>query len=300
MIKNLIRDLAHDSISLSQALTRTKLIQSKLKVEELKIWLTNELNGYSNKEEVPEYRNLKVNVVGHFIDDFGREWKNAPLMLEDLGRSLDIDFYDHTVSASIKTIEDAIMQTGKEEVIMIPFGQSFVNRLADLYRKNDSRTHLISAGSIVIPSQYRHILEQTKQRLLDTLLDLQDKFNNIDDDFIATNESKAQARNIINYHIYGGSNNSNIAVGENVAQNGNQQDIGANIQGSLDQLRRALVPNDEIEKIQTIVNSNESQQTKFSKAMKWIGELSKNMIAKGIEIKLPEIIEATEKMINRL
>ncbi|HLP34247.1 MAG TPA: hypothetical protein VK202_12275, partial [Bacteroidia bacterium] len=153
MIKSLIKDLAYDNITLSQGLTRAKLLQSKLKIDELKNWLSNELGGYTDDKNVPDYRTFHIKIVGDFIDNFGREWRNAPLMLDELGKSLDIDFYEHTETGGIKGIEDAVSQATGESTLMIPFGQSMVNNLAELYRNNDHRTHLISAGKIVLPSQ---------------------------------------------------------------------------------------------------------------------------------------------------
>lgn len=300
MIKNLIKDLAYDSITLSQGLTRAKLIQSKLKVDELKNWLSNELSGYSNDKDVPEYRVFHVRIVGHFVGAFGREWRNTPLMLDELGKSLDINFYEHTELGGIKGIEDAVGQATGESTLMIPFGQSMVNNLADLYRKNDPNTHLISAGKIVLPSQYRNVLDQTKQRLLDILLELQEKFPNMDDDFKPTSETKEQARNIVNYYVYGGSNNTNLGVGDKVVQSGNKQTIKADLKEFTEQLKNLSVPAEEIDLIKDVIESKEPKESKLSKAIKWVGQLSKKMVAKGIELKLPEIIDATEKMIDKV
>jgi len=300
MIKNLIKDLAYDSITLSQGLTRAKLLQSKLKINELKNWLSNELGGYSDDKDVPDYRIFHVKIVGHFIDNFGREWRNAPLMLDELGKSFDINFYEHTEKGGIKGIEDAVSQASGESTLMIPFGQSMVSNLADLYRKNDQRTHLISAGKIVLPSQYRNILDQTKQRLLDILLELQDKFPTMDDDFTPTQETQEKARNIVNYYVYGGSNNTNLGVGDSVVQTGNKQTIKVDLKEFSDQLKKLNVPTEDLDSIKEIIELKEPKENKLSKAMKWIGQLSKKMITKGIELKLPEIIEATEKMIDKV
>ena len=300
MIKSLIKDLAYDKITLSQGLTRTKLVQSKLKVEELGNWLTSELNGYRDKDGAPDYRKIQVKIIGDFVGAFGQQWRNTPLILDQLGKELDIDFYDHTVLASIKAIEDALAGASKDDSIMIPFGQIFVTKLADLYRRNDNTMHLMSAGAIILPSQYRVILEQTKQRLLDTLLELDEKFPSMNDDFVATKESKEQAKNIVNYHIYGGSNNTNLGVGDKVVIRDNVQEMTADLKEFSELLKRLNVPTEEVESIKQIVTSNEPKQSKFSKAMKWIGQLSTKMITKGIELKLPEIIEATEKMINQM
>src|SRR3982751_6287635 len=105
MIKSLIKELAHDQITLSQALTRSKLIQSKLKVDAFKSWLANEMSGYSNDKEVPSYRILDTKILGNFADDFGRQWTNVPLMLQELGASIGMNLYSYTETGSINSIE---------------------------------------------------------------------------------------------------------------------------------------------------------------------------------------------------
>jgi len=47
MIKDLIKDLAYDNIELSQALTRAKLIASKVKNDIFKQWLIKECRRYT-------------------------------------------------------------------------------------------------------------------------------------------------------------------------------------------------------------------------------------------------------------
>lgn len=300
MIEDLIKDLAYDTISLSQGLTRTKLLQSKLKIDELKNWLTNELNGYSNQKNVPDYRIVNVKIVGHFVGPFGKEWRNVPLMLDELGKSLDINFYEHAETGSIKAIEDAVSQVTGEDTLMIPLPQGLVNQLAELYKKNDPNAYLISAGKIVLPSEFRNIVDQTKQRLLDILIDLQEKFPTMDNKFIPTKENKEQAKNIVNYYVYGNSNNTNLGVGESVVQSENKQVIKSDLKEFHKLLEKLRVPSEEIETIKEIVKSKEPKPSKLSKAMKWIGQLSTKMVTKGIELKLPEIIEATEQAINNM
>ena len=49
MIKDLIKDIAYDKISVTQALTRAKLIAYKIRNDTFKNWISNELNGYEAK-----------------------------------------------------------------------------------------------------------------------------------------------------------------------------------------------------------------------------------------------------------
>jgi septation ring formation regulator EzrA len=206
---------------------------------------------------------------------------------------------EHEELSGIKGIEDAVREAG-ENTLMIPFGQNIVSRLSELYRKNDNNTHLISAGKIILPSQYRNILDKAKQRLLDILIELQDKFPNMEDDFAPTNAVKEQARNIVNYYVNGNSNNTNLGVGDKVVQKSNTLTITNDLTEFTKQLKELSVPFEDIDSIKEVIQSKDSKDSKLSKAMKWIGQLSKKMITKGIELKLPEIIDATEKMIDKV
>lgn len=49
----LIKDLATNKISLEEGLQRLLVISSELNNEELTSWIIGELNGYSNKVELP-------------------------------------------------------------------------------------------------------------------------------------------------------------------------------------------------------------------------------------------------------
>ena len=49
MIKKIINELATDSISLSKALTMSKIIASDIGSSSFKTWIKNELEGYNNK-----------------------------------------------------------------------------------------------------------------------------------------------------------------------------------------------------------------------------------------------------------
>ena len=55
MIKELIKDLTYDKISINQALTRAKLIAYEINNEDFKNWINKELNGYLTDNKLPEY-----------------------------------------------------------------------------------------------------------------------------------------------------------------------------------------------------------------------------------------------------
>lgn len=295
MIKDLITDLAYDKISLAQGLTRAKLIQAKLKSDYFKNWLTNELNGYSDKDVVPSYRIFNVQIIGDFADDFGRQWKNTPLMLQDLGKSMGIDFYEHRELGSIQSIESSVGQCKPGETLMLPLSQNMVRCLGDIYKNNDPHTHLMSAGRIIFPSQYQVILDQTKQGLLDVLLELDDKFPDLQNDYTPTEENKTSVSNIITNNIYGNNNPMNIASGKNVTQSGNSITINNSGEARLKELG---VQDEQIEELRTLLEQYaNNKETLKSKTLKWLGRVSASIGARGLYDNIPALTEFVQNLI---
>jgi hypothetical protein len=295
MIKELITELAYDKITLAQALTRAKLIQAKLKSDVFKSWLANELNGYPDPQKVPEYRIMNIKIVGDFVDDFGRQWKNAPLMLQELSKSIGIDLYEHRETGSIKSIEDAVIQSKPGSSLMLPLNQKLVQDLSGMYRKNDPHTHLLKAGRIIYPSQYSVILDQTKQKLLDILLELENEFPDLSNDYSMTEENKKTVKNIVTNNIYGGNNPMNIAAGEAVTQSGNT--INLNVQDEKE-LASLGVEQDQIEELKTIISESAgNKETLKAKTMKWLGSVSASVGARGLYDNIPAITEFVQNLI---
>jgi len=80
---SLLRDIqatAIDSNSdIATLLRMCKILAFRLGNNDFKNWVDKELNGYSDSSDLPKYRKLKVESVGHFLGPFGRELRNAPI-----------------------------------------------------------------------------------------------------------------------------------------------------------------------------------------------------------------------------
>jgi len=294
MIKDLITDLAYEKISLAQGLTRAKLIQSKLKSDIFKSWLINELNGYDNDQEIPEYRILNVKIVGDFVGYFDKQWRNVPLMLQELGKSLGINVYEYKESSSIKLIEDTVKQSKPGSSLRLPLDQNLVQSLSSMYRENDPHKLLISVDRIIYPSQYSMILDQTKQKFLDLLLDLEEKFPDLNDGFKMTEETRNKVQNIITNNIYGSNNPMNVAVGDKVTQTENSIKITSS---DAEKLSSLGVNDDQIQELKTIIKeSSHDKQALKSRAMKWLGTVSASVGARGLYDNIPSITEFVQNL----
>lgn len=182
MIKDLISDLAYDKINLSQALSRSKLLAYKVNSDNFKEWLRNELEGYEyNNKSLPEYRRINCQMfITHRLPN--GQTSSKPVMVAE---GANPEFYEEVnyfkVLEPISVIEQQIselkeigyIQLTAEEAYNISYGDRYHDWVMGGYRK-------IGKG------QFQNIIELTKQKLLDTLLELDNQFPNIINEFEET------------------------------------------------------------------------------------------------------------------
>ncbi|MCX6010844.1 MAG: hypothetical protein NT134_01025 [Chloroflexi bacterium] len=67
------------NVDISVVLRKCKVLAARLGNEEFKLWVERELNGYTSKEDVPDYRILQVESFGFFGGIAGSSMNNAPI-----------------------------------------------------------------------------------------------------------------------------------------------------------------------------------------------------------------------------
>lgn len=144
-------------------------------------------------------------------------------------------------------------------------------------------------------SEVEYIVEQTKQKLLDTLLELNDAFPDFENSF--SNKEKfdnnEKVQTIINHNIYGNHSNSNIGVGETVTQNLNSQN---NIQQLRKELENLGIDKEDIDELENSIK-NESKENLSKKVLIWVGKMASKAVEKGIELQVPLLIETIHQYI---
>lgn len=293
MIKELIEDLTFDKISLNQALTRAKIISYKVKNEKFKEWLQSEINGYANKE-LPEYRNIDCDVFAEIVEPFSGK-RTIPIDVSSLENEVDnqYSFYKMRMTQSIGTLEiglekDREKGNGYGYMYLPPELTRTISQMCE------DGENITSIKRRVQLSQIDFIIEQTKQKLLDTLLELNDAFPDFENSFSNSNKINEQkVQTIINHNIYGNNSNSNIGIGDNITQNINNEN---SLEELVKELQKIGVEKNEIEKIETIIKT-EPKESLSKKALGWVGNVASKAIEKGVELQVPILIETISKYI---
>ena len=220
MIKELIADLGYEKISVKQALIRAKIISFKLGDERLAKWIKSELNSYGDADEVPSYRVLSCSThIEYLLPMAGPKFQQ---IVAEKGTNTDELVSQITCVMSIPALEEQLKETS-EDFAKFEMSGTYANEFYDALSPlnpsmADGKKYLKGIFRRVGISDLRDIVEQTKLRLLDTLLELDKQFPDLENYFPGTQVAKDQANNIITTNIYGGNNPINIATGDNSSQ----------------------------------------------------------------------------------
>ena len=290
MIKQLIEDLTFEKITLSQALTRAKIIAYKIKNDDFKDWLIGEISGGYEGRELPSYRVITCEIEAKVSVPF-QGTRIVPMDVTELkdfaGK---YSFNEMRMTQSIGTIELGQSQSGGSSYGFDYFPMELTNQFKKMTTGGSS---IISIRRKVQLSELDYILEQTKQKLLDTLLELNEKFPDLENEFENTSANNQKVRSIITQHIYGNNSSSNIGIGKNITQHVIAENKVAELINGLEELG---VESHQTEELKTIIQQTDKNGV-GKKILGWLGRISTTAIEKGIDLKLPEILEKLQDYI---
>jgi hypothetical protein len=277
MIKDLITDLIHDRITLNQGLTRAKLIALKTKDSHFLNWINSELNGY-DVENVPDYRVSQCGLKGTISDYNGL--RVIPINANKLDQRLGGVIYTIRLTQDIDFLE-GILDKEEGEIIfkMPPKLLEEMNKLVD--------TRLIDCGKEINVSQIRYVINQTKQKLIDTLIKLNEEFPNFENEFIVSKENIERVQNIVNNNIYGKTISSNVGIGENISQQIIQNDISE----LFDELKKLGIENSELLEELNEISSTTDNNKKIKNFTNWVSKMTNYALEKGISHQIPLIMD---------
>lgn len=301
MIKQLITDLANDNITLSQALTRSKLIAYRIDNEAFKNWIKKESEGYDYDDPIlPTYRKVfnEMQLIAQFT---GGQESIIPFELpKDTPKEVSETIYFHKIIESISIVEIQIGNSQIPENGRITLPHAMMEMIiSTLPRPLIMQLKLSGAvfdklARKINTIQYHNIISQTKNKLLDTLLELEKEFPNLENDYIMNAENTEKTNSIITTNIYGGNAPFNIATGNNNVQTNN-----INLeQIDYAKLKSLHVEDKEIEDLKIIVEESKNDKSKFpSKVLGWLGSVTSSLVARGLYDKIPQITEYMQTLI---
>lgn len=291
MIKELIKDISYDKISLNQALTRAKLIAYKIDNEDFISWINKELNGYDDLDTVPEYREFYCEMFAKVQNPYSGS-KNIPIDLTEIDERIDGNLYNYVHMAGILNIEQNIIDAkdANEQYGYIDFPIEIVRDVRRIFERED----IIAVRRRIVFGRLHHILNMTKQKLLDTLLELNKAFPNLEDEYM--NDYKKDTASQIITNIYGNNASSNVGVGKDFTQ-GISNSYTEKVEQVLNDLRQLGVPKEDISELEDIINNEPDKNKLGAKFLAWSSALMTKAVEKGIDVKVPEVLDAIQNLV---
>lgn len=172
----IIIELIKDEINVVQAMDILNLLLQDLTDKKIQSWLDNEINGYQEKDKIPEYRIVNCNIKGDYI--VGRVKctnKDIPIKSE-----LAKEYSTVKVICSIYEISQYSLaeKESKDHCLMIPLHAVLANQISLI------NGEVISAYRKLSIYSHTNILPKIKSKVLKIFLELEKKYGNLDDYYI--------------------------------------------------------------------------------------------------------------------
>ncbi|WP_221761865.1 AbiTii domain-containing protein, partial [Streptococcus sanguinis] len=155
------------------ALNRLMIITNSLENEELNDWIEGELNGYSNSDDIPDYRK-NIRYIIRYSGINGSFQVNNNVLPESLfTKEIKEALRSRVITSGIKTIEKAV--SGE-------FNVSFdlIELAPIVYKKSDYMITCMKLEQVIDKTSFLEILSNVKTKLISILLRLEKEFGNLD------------------------------------------------------------------------------------------------------------------------
>lgn len=210
-----IQEAAIDSSTdLAVLLRKCKVLAARLGSPELKEWVDNELNGYSDIESLPDYRILRVNSKGHFSGYFQSGLRNADIPLSCIPEKYHETLSHSYISQPVASMESLIRDStsGSLQEAWNPDLVAYVGK--DIYEG----MNCMQAWKVIPTSAIVAALDAVRNRILNFVLEIEVESPEAGEAQVNSNPlPEERVHQIFNTYISG--NVQNVATGStNVKQ----------------------------------------------------------------------------------
>jgi len=260
ILTDLVNLLTENNVSLSSSLLKIKVLSARLNNEPLLKWVSKELSGYSNDDELPQYRIHKCTVLGDFVNGTSHGYWQANrqvLAIEALPSGVRKRLETMNFREGLSTLESFVLQ--KQSTTL---KADLSPETLSLITKNYQR---MGNYDLTVHSGYKEIgvgaVEQTisivRNTALDLILKLEDEFGfeiNMNELIRKKNEVNQIINNTMNQTINNHGDGNLINTGDNSSIR-NKVIIEKNNFDSLrKQLEENLVDASDINELETIID----------------------------------------------
>jgi len=276
LIDDIIEALSSKTGSLSEALLKTKVLLHKIGHKELVDWVNNELNGYPNEDDLPEYRILPAQVLANMAN-IAYQINSHPIPIGHLSEKHREMYTKAKMNQSLAVLEKLVDKNEGGLQAPIPM------EVNGLLSKGLDKSFVIQRAWCEIGiASVDGIFIQVRSRLLDFILDLKDQLGNVmSDKEVKDRSDSIDASSLFHNAIFG--DNTTIVVGNN-----NEQKVSINLEANFhalaENLKQSGVGENEVSQLKAaIANDDDSKEVAEKKFGPRVREWLRVMMSKAID-----------------
>ena len=134
---------------------------------------------------------------------------------------------------------------------------------------------------------YKNVIDQTKNKLLDILLELDREFPNIKNEYTMNKENNDKTNNIIINNVYGNNAPINLSTGDN-----SNQTIVVNENIDYSKIKNLGVDENDIDELKKIISETKNDKSSlFKRVMGWLSSVTSSLSARALYDNIPKLLE---------
>lgn len=281
LINDIINELLDTDKTVTSPLLKTKVLASRIQNEALLSWVTNELKGYDNLEDLPKYRRYTGSVVGTCINN-NKQYNDLPVPTSGLQTEVEEMVRSMNFGQGIAGLE-TLIEDNKAGALEHIFSAELKELIQQNWRKmGNPFLQLISCKKTIPANTVVEIISNVRNNLLDFMLKIDSEFGNI----TQIEELKSKEKEISTIMHQTIINNSGDG---NVVNTGDKAKINATIninKGNKEDLAKHLqekgLSKDDTEELIEIIDSEEPNRLNGTFGQK-VNSWTQKMLGKALD-----------------
>lgn len=270
LIDEIIEILSSEEPNITNALIKTKVLLFRLGEKDLTKWVNNELNGYESNDDIPPYRvapavveansmNIAYSVNSHEVPTYH--------LKDDLRDSIEKVKFGNSIAALESLVAGDKKTSGVRKKIPMVYYGLLSEKLASDYKIQEAWSS-VSNNSLV------QILTEVRSRLLDFILELEDKIPDKTTETELKGMSKSiDAKSLFNHTVIG--DNATILLGDNNTQTINNSIVKNDLESLTKYFKENQVSEKDIKILEDAISSdknlvNYQEKTYGPKVKEWV------------------------------
>ena len=283
LLRNIQESAIDPQVDIASILRKCKVLSFRLGYEKFKIWVDQELNGYNDITNLPDYRILTVQSKGHFTGPAGSGLRNADIPLS----SVDKDFRQYLEKSYLvqpTSVYVSMLEKSKHgESLQEPWPPDIV---AHVGRGIYMYMTCMTAWKVIPYASLVNLIETVRNKVLSFVLEIELE----DPDAGEVNPQKQsipqdKVAQVFNTQIYG--NVGNLSEGgRDYKQIATMNIQESNLESLKEYLKAAGIPEKEIIQLENAIKEDDISEIKKTKKLSprvsgWLGSIASG-IAQGL------------------